>query len=468
MTTNEQRQLLSLEDWKSSVKDGDTPANIMLYKYAVDTAIKVVGEPKDRKLGFVISTEARDRQSDTIALDGWELADFRKNPVVLWAHSHRDLPVARAPEVGVDSDALRSVAQFPTREVHPFGDTVFQLLLGKFLNASSVGFDPKKFIINDEERGFDFIKQDLLEWSIVPVPANAEALQDASAAGINLQPIVHWAERALDEWQEEGAVLVLPRAQIERAYKISSGRLAFVVPADIREMPEGLELVEAFDDNLAPPAAAGADAGIAVQVTLYDEHGTEVGKYTPAIGSSGTDNGAGGSFEFVPLPTPTPTRVYTTIEEVAEAAARSVDGDTDGLRAELTAAYNQFQALPPWERDTDAWAAYAAGAKLAQRRSYATPEAADVALASMLLDLGFALEASTLAPPVTPEAEFAVALDAEYGLGVTPGTDAIDDDMGALFERATDADLADLATALAEPIRNAARSAMTQFTGRLD
>lgn len=458
---NGERQVLSLEVWKDRVKAGDTPQDVMLYKdYACDE-IKVVGEPKDRKLGFVISTERRDRYRDTIALDGWELAEFRRNPVVLWAHSHRDLPVARAPEVSVDENALRSVAQFPTAEVHKFGDTVFQLLLGKFLNASSVGFDPSKFIINDDERGIDFVKQELLEWSIVPVPANPDALQGASAAGIDLQPMVAWAEQTLDEWQDEGGVLVLPRSHIEQAYRISSGRLAFVVPGDVRELPADLELVDAFDDNLAPPKAAGeGDSAIVV----YNKAGEPVGSITAAVGSTGA------KFELINLAVPAPSKVYATLEEVAGDVARghTAAADDEAARAEWTEAYKQFHAVPPWERDAEAWAAYEAWAVLARRRSYASTPDADVALANMLLELGFALEAGVLVPPATPEAEFADALEAEYGFDLGDQVPGLEDDVGALLDGASDADLAELATALAEPIRDAARSAMTQFTGRLD
>ena len=50
--------------------------------------IKAEGE---RQIKFVISTEAVDRVNDSIAADGWELANFLKNPVVLWAHMrHRN------------------------------------------------------------------------------------------------------------------------------------------------------------------------------------------------------------------------------------------------------------------------------------------------------------------------------------------------------------------------------------------
>jgi hypothetical protein len=51
-----------------------------------------------------------------------------------------------------------------------------------FLRATSVGFRPKrdKYSWNEERGGIDFEEQELLEFSVVPVPSNPEALLSAS------------------------------------------------------------------------------------------------------------------------------------------------------------------------------------------------------------------------------------------------------------------------------------------------
>jgi phage head maturation protease len=64
-----------------------------------------------------------------------------------------------------------------------------------FLSATSVGFIPLKYnFVDDPQRrfGIDFLEQELLEFSIVTVPANAEALIEGR--GLEPAPIIPVAE----------------------------------------------------------------------------------------------------------------------------------------------------------------------------------------------------------------------------------------------------------------------------------
>lgn len=190
-----------------------------------------------RTVDFVISTGAVDRDGDTIDPKGFNLEGFRKNPVVLFAHDQRQPPIGKAVDIRSTDQALESRAEFATREVLPFADTIFQLIANDFLNATSVGLIPKEFEFSDDEnRGFmamDITRSDLLEFSVVPVPSNPEALIQARAKGIDTQPLLTWAEQVLDEqapqakeaqdvWQHlrktQGLVLSLGR-QLDLAQK---------------------------------------------------------------------------------------------------------------------------------------------------------------------------------------------------------------------------------------------------------
>ena len=66
--------------------------------------VKVV-EEKDGILvcDFVISNGSIDRDFDTINPDGWNLENYRKNPVVLWNHEWDDPPVAKSLEERVEN-----------------------------------------------------------------------------------------------------------------------------------------------------------------------------------------------------------------------------------------------------------------------------------------------------------------------------------------------------------------------------
>lgn len=171
---------------------------------------------------WTISTDNKDRMRDTIDVGGWDTKAFKQNPVVLWAHQSRELPVAKVLQLWTDTKGkfsrLRAIKQFTTEEQHPFGAMVWRLTEDGFLGAASVGFRRLKSIPDpDDEMGLIFKKQELLESSVVPIPANPFALEGAK--GIDLSPYIPWCERALDG--EE--MFMVPREHIERVYMVVRG-----------------------------------------------------------------------------------------------------------------------------------------------------------------------------------------------------------------------------------------------------
>lgn len=119
----------------------------------------------------VISGIKTDRYGDTVNPEGWDLKNFKKNPVLLWAHDHRIPTVGSATKVWVEGKELMMNFKFaPT----PFAQELKLLVVEGFLKAFSVGFMAKDYKFNDA--GVDFLAQELLECSFVNVPAYAEAL----------------------------------------------------------------------------------------------------------------------------------------------------------------------------------------------------------------------------------------------------------------------------------------------------
>lgn len=136
---------------------------------------KVVGE---RQVRVIVSTATPDRHGDIVEIKGIELENYRRNPVVLFMHDH-DEPIARCPEIGVKNGRLEAVVQFPEEGVSKKADEVYGLIKAGVLNAVSIGFMPLEWSNLDDKQpwaGRRFIKADMLEFSIVSVPANAEAL----------------------------------------------------------------------------------------------------------------------------------------------------------------------------------------------------------------------------------------------------------------------------------------------------
>jgi HK97 family phage prohead protease len=140
-----------------------------------------------RIVRFILSDGSVDRMGDTIDPNGWDLAGYKQNPVVLFAHDALAPPIGRM--VNIFSDGLRLIGdvEFATAATYAFADTIFRLVRDGFLNAGSVGFRPINFFFakdRDRPSGVDFHQTELLEFSIVPVPANENALAQACAKGL--------------------------------------------------------------------------------------------------------------------------------------------------------------------------------------------------------------------------------------------------------------------------------------------
>lgn len=232
---------LNSEQWRKA----KNPSGSVLLK-SMDTEVTQPDAEK-RILSFVISNETVDSYNDVIKADGWDLSRYEKNPVVLWAHDSRQPPVAQAPSIGVVGKNLVAAAEFATAETYAFADTVYRLLLGKFLRATSVGFFPKKWIYDEDRGGFDLIENELFEFSIVPVPANPEALALALKSGIDCSPLKEWAEKTLDLWEPHGdhdrpeVAIWVPKAQIESVYKSLSKEATSVSLAITEGASDGVE-----------------------------------------------------------------------------------------------------------------------------------------------------------------------------------------------------------------------------------
>ncbi len=157
-------------------------------------------EGANRTLRFVFSDGGIDRYGDRIDPAGWQLANYKVNPVVLFGHDATQPPIGRASAVGVVGGRLMGSIEFMPEAISPLAESLFQMCKGGFLNAVSVGFLPIEFgYSTDKTRsgGIDFKRQELLEVSLVPIPALPTALIEARAAGVDTRAFAEWASREL-------------------------------------------------------------------------------------------------------------------------------------------------------------------------------------------------------------------------------------------------------------------------------
>ncbi len=157
-------------------------------KQFVAKAIEV--DDDERTVTAVISTGDIDRDGEVLIPKGVELDNYRKNPVVLFAHDYWSAPIGKALYVDAKRKSIVSLIKFAPRPKDFEGawkpDEIYELFKGGYLKAFSVGFIPKEIHsptpdeirkkpeLADARRIYD--KWELLEFSVVPVPANPAAL----------------------------------------------------------------------------------------------------------------------------------------------------------------------------------------------------------------------------------------------------------------------------------------------------
>jgi HK97 family phage prohead protease len=179
----------------------DLPPAAPAARRAPDLIIRDGASSDGMTATFIASTADVDRMGDTIAVDGWKLDAYRKNPVILFAHDSGSLPVGRAVSVGVQGGKLMVAVRFAQTTV---ARSVANMISNGFLRAVSVGFRPLAFEFaktGTRLGGIDFTEQELLEVSVVPVPANPHALLTSMTGGdgksVSLDPVRAKRERTL-------------------------------------------------------------------------------------------------------------------------------------------------------------------------------------------------------------------------------------------------------------------------------
>lgn len=157
---------------------------------------KSVGE---RQVRAIVSTPRTDRAGDIVDIVGLDLSAFRLNPVVLFMHDHDD-PIARCVEIGLNGAQLEALVEFPPAGTSELADEVYGLIKAGVINATSIGFLPKEFEFIDPKEpwnGRRFKSGELLEFSFVSVPANADALVIERSAGAGQSGIMAMLTRLL-------------------------------------------------------------------------------------------------------------------------------------------------------------------------------------------------------------------------------------------------------------------------------
>lgn len=133
---------------------------------------------------FVAATEGIGRDGLIIAADGWDLRNYKKNPVVLWVHDYMGQrpPIGRA-DVRIDGKTLIADITFDLAD--PFAADIARKYREGFLNAASVGWKTLEMEpSNNPKVAGRATQSELLDISGVPVPGDPDALKQRQLRGL--------------------------------------------------------------------------------------------------------------------------------------------------------------------------------------------------------------------------------------------------------------------------------------------
>ncbi len=183
-----------------------------VYDAATLVGTPLIGDDGIPLYRFRITSPTIDRQGEIVETDGWEFTNYLKNPVVLNSHEYGDIQaiVGRCVAIERDGDSWVANLRFNTTE---FGTLARTLIDDGDLRAVSVGFRPividypqrqsrgtseadvvDKLAVNverDQRTAVRHMRKELLEISVVPVPANPDAirLRSITASGPEAQVV---------------------------------------------------------------------------------------------------------------------------------------------------------------------------------------------------------------------------------------------------------------------------------------
>lgn len=167
-------------DWA----DPQEPSREIVRRAFVIPEVRQVSEGDDPEYEWTITTAGLKRDNNILEIAGIKVEAYLRNPVVMWVHSYwgypDGLPIGRTTKLMIEADRIRAWMRWaPT----PEAQTIRRLVDGGFLRAASIGWWPLKWErLEDPEGnwlGWRFTESDMLEWSVVPVPADPQALKAA-------------------------------------------------------------------------------------------------------------------------------------------------------------------------------------------------------------------------------------------------------------------------------------------------
>jgi HK97 family phage prohead protease len=141
----------------------------------LDFKFKSLSEKSDDGLDKIIvegygSTSTKDRDGDVVVPFGIDMGNFHKNPILLYQHD-RHQPAGKVVKSEINDKGLYIQAEV-YKEVNP---QAYYAVKSGVVSTFSIGFRGLDGDYHEETDTFYFTKSELLEISLVSIPANPDA-----------------------------------------------------------------------------------------------------------------------------------------------------------------------------------------------------------------------------------------------------------------------------------------------------
>lgn len=171
-----------------------TKANEKIRKL-FNISVKSIDEEK-RQATFVFSDNSIDRYGEIVD-QSWDTKNYEKNPIVLWGHDPQaaENAIGTAVELTINDDGKSLMtAQF---DDDPHASLIFNKIKKGILRTVSAGFIPHTIEYEDD---VPVLKDnELLEVSVVAIPANPNAVALAVKAGEINKKEAAWLMKSMRE-----------------------------------------------------------------------------------------------------------------------------------------------------------------------------------------------------------------------------------------------------------------------------
>lgn len=155
-----------------------------------------LSQTEPRRFRAVISTDSLDRDGEVLVPAGMDATPYYRNPVVLWNHDTNKVIGKAVGKLKRNASSIEAETAFATRPVEHVGewfpDTVGALVSQGVIRGMSVGFMPietREANKGDRARYGEkvrrvYSKWQLLEYSVVSIPANQDAIIQSVTKGV--------------------------------------------------------------------------------------------------------------------------------------------------------------------------------------------------------------------------------------------------------------------------------------------